>query len=239
MGSEVAARQEGAVENPVAGASRGEVLARYHHLRDISTRHHSKVLDFLSRDAVLHHASRLGLTVDKMLVVDRTEELTFAFDLAIYTAPAGRSRAIGRYARSAELAPGSDEALVLEAMCRAQFAIVRVERRHETAGLVVNDVLRGIEHWLVDQGLESSVPDGYMLVTRLFTPESFSMTAGVNVPITRAMLEVVLDEVPQVRRKTPADGADDRRFAEAIYRVALAGGVMKRVTYQNPMREAG
>ena len=238
MGAEVAAREEGAVEDPMAAASRGQVLARYHHLREISKRHHSKLLDFLSRDVVLDHARQLGLAVGRTLVLDRMDDLTLAFDLAIYTAPPGRSRAIGRYARSVRLAPGSDEALVLEAMCRAQFSIVRVERRHETAGLIVRDVLRGIDLWLVDQGLESSFSDGYMLATRLFTPECFAMTAGVNVPIARAMLEAVLDEVPQVRRKTPADGSDDRRFAEAIYRFALASGVMDRVTYQDPIRKA-
>jgi hypothetical protein len=37
-------------------------------------------------------------------------------DLAIHTAPPGRSRVIDRYARSAQLPPGSDEALMLEAM---------------------------------------------------------------------------------------------------------------------------
>ena len=41
-------------------------------------------------------------------------------DLAIYTAPPRRSRAIDRYAKSAQLPPGSDEALMLEAMRAAR-----------------------------------------------------------------------------------------------------------------------
>jgi hypothetical protein len=38
------------------------VLARYRHLREISKRHHSEILKFLSKDTILHHARRLGLT---------------------------------------------------------------------------------------------------------------------------------------------------------------------------------
>jgi hypothetical protein len=119
-------------------------LARYRRLRAISKRHHAATLDFLSSDAIVHHARRLGLAVGKTLILDSMDELTLAFDLAIHTAPMGHSRAIYRYARSARLAPESDEALVLEAMRHARFSIVGVERRHEAAGLVVTDLLRRI-----------------------------------------------------------------------------------------------
>ncbi len=150
-------------ENAVAAMSRDEVMARYRTLREISKQHHAKVLDFLSPDAILHQGRRLGLLVGKTFVVDNMEDLNLAFDLAIYTAPLGRSRAIDRYANAARLAPGSNEALVLDAMCGARFALVRIERRHAAAGLIVKDLIRRINYWLVDEGLESSVPDGRFL----------------------------------------------------------------------------
>ena len=121
---------------------RDAILARYRHLRAISTRHHSAALEFLSRQAILEQARRLGLTVGRTLVAESEEELTLAFDLAIYTAPAGRSRAIDRYRAAARLDEGSDEALVLEAMCRARFSVWRIERRHEAVGFTVSDVIR-------------------------------------------------------------------------------------------------
>lgn len=234
MVAAVALRQDHAFASRAAASSRHEVLARYRHLREISKRHHSDVLPFLSRDAILHNARRIGLAVGKTLVLDSMDDLTLAFDLAIHTAPTGRSRPIDRYAKSAPLTPGSDEALVLEAMRRARFAIVCVERRHDAAGLIVSDLFRGTELWLVDEGLECSLPDGSLLATRLFTPDSFAMTAGVLVPFEIEMLEDVLCEAPQLGRKTPAAVADDRRFAEAIYRIALAEGIMEQVTYQDP-----
>ena len=104
--------------------SRGDVLARYRHMREISKRHNSNAMNFLSKDAIMHHARRLGLADGKTFVLDSMDELTLAFDLAIHTAAVGGSRAIDRYARSAPFATGSDEALVLEAMCNARFAVV-------------------------------------------------------------------------------------------------------------------
>jgi hypothetical protein len=239
MAAAVALREDHAFHNPAAAVSRGEVLARYRHLREISKRHHSAVLKFLAKDAVLQHARRLGLAHGKTLVLDDPDELNYAFDLAIHTAPVDRSRAIERYARSARLAPGSDEALVLDAMCHARFAVISIVRRHETAGLIVNDLFRERELWLIDIGLESSVPDGSVFATRLYQPEAFAMTAGVNVPVDLELITDALDEVPHLLRKSHAAALDDRRFAEAIYRVALAGGVMQRIKYQDPVDEAG
>ena len=215
------------------------MLARYRHLREISKRHHSAVLDFLSKDAIISQARRLGLARGKTLVLDSMDDLNFAFDLAIHTAPKDRSRAIDRYARAARLAPESDEALVLDAMQNARFSIISFVRRHAVAGLIVKDLLRGVEVWLVDEGLESSLPGGAALATRLFTPEDFAMTAGVLVPLDIELLEDAIVDTPQLLRSRREELIDDRRFAEAIYRVALVSGLMEQVAYQDTIAQSG
>jgi hypothetical protein len=239
MAGAVAVRKAHSSENGATIVSRAEVLARYRRLREISKQHHSDAMEFLSKDAILRHGRRIGLAYGKTFVLDSMEELTLAFDLAIHTAPAGRSRAIDRYARAAQLAPGSDEALVLEAMRQAHFAIICVERRHLAAGVIVKDVMRGSEHWLVDEGIEISLSEGAMIGTRFFTPDEFAMTAGVVVPLDRELIEDALNDVPQLYAKTPATAVDDRRFAEAIYRVALAEGVMEQVVLLDLDRDTG
>lgn len=90
----------------MAPPSRDEVLARYRRLREVSTRHHRDVLKFISRDTILHYARRLGLAYGNTLVLDDEEQVNYAFDLAIHTAPADRSRAIDRYAGSVRLRLG-------------------------------------------------------------------------------------------------------------------------------------
>jgi hypothetical protein len=165
------------------------------------------------------------------------DDLNLVFDLAIYTAAKDRSRAIDRYARTARLAPDSDDVLVLEAMLRARFSIISIVRRHAVVGLIARDLFRGDEFWLVDEGLESSLADGAVLATRLYTPEDFAMTAGVLVPFDIELLEDAFADNPQLFRKTREELIDDRRFAEAIYREALAGGLMEQVAYQDTYAE--
>ena len=227
----VVLRTQDTFEHQAPTPSRGEVLARYRRLREISTRHHSEALGFVSADAMLHHARRLGLAAGKTLLLDSIEELPLAFDLAIHTAPVGRSRAIDRYARSTRFAQGSDEDLVLKAMCNARFAVVLVQRRHPAAGLLVTDLFRESELWLVDEGLERSLPEGAAFATRYFMPDGFAMTAGVGMPVDLDLLASAVESAPQLLRRSRTDAIDDRRFAEAVYRVAIADGIMERVSY--------
>ncbi len=209
-----------------------DLLARYLHLREISKRLHHEVLKFISGDALLNQARRLGLAQGKTLVLDDMDEMYYVYDLAIYTAPPDRSRAIDRYARSAKFDARSDERLMLEAMQASQFAILQIERRHDTAGLIATDALRNSKVWLLDVGLESSMDEGELIATRLLTPGPFSMTAGVNVPFEIEMLDPLCRLLPQrMGHGKSSRIADDRRFAEAVYKVGLAGGVMDRLTY--------
>lgn len=231
-------QQDNAVARSAASLSRAELLTRYRRFREIGKQYHSAMLKFLTKDAVISQARRLGLAQGKTLVLDSIDDLNLVFDLLIYTAPKDRSRAIDRYARAAQLAPGADEALVLEAMRHARFSIVACARRHPVAGLIVKDLFRGIECWLVDEGLESSLPDEAMLATRLYTLDGFTMTAGVLVPLDMELIELAIADTPQLLRKMPEEAINDRRFAQAIYRSAVVSGIMEQVAYQDTIAEA-
>src|SRR4051812_17527504 len=83
-------------------STRDDILARYLHLREISKRLHHEALTFISIDALLNQARRLGLAQGKTFILEDMDEIYYVYDLAIYTAPPDRSRAIDRYARSAK-----------------------------------------------------------------------------------------------------------------------------------------
>src|SRR3981081_3452677 len=138
----IALRKHSTLVNNNATPSPDQVLARYRTLREISKRHHHEVLKLISGDALLRQARRLGLAQGKTLILEDMEEMNYVYDLAIHTASPQRSRAIDRFAGSARFAPGSDEALVLEAMRAARFSVLLIERHHETAGLVATDLFR-------------------------------------------------------------------------------------------------
>jgi hypothetical protein len=215
--------------------TRNEVLSRYRHLRAISTQHHSAALKFLARSTILEHARRLGLAKGKALLVQNEAELTLVFDLAIYTAREGRSRAIDLYAQATQLPEGSDEALTLEAMQRARFSVWQIKERHETAGLLVTDLLRKVEAWLVDERLEATAQNGMACAARLYDLDSFAMTAGVVVPVDLELLDEILTDSLNLgaeRHTQPACLADDLYFATAIYRAAIDQGVMNQVMFE-------
>jgi hypothetical protein len=216
-------------------ASREAVLARYRTLREISRRINGELTKLVSGDAILREARKLGLGHGKTLVLDDMEELNYVFDLAIHTATPSRSRTIDRYARSARLAAGSDEAVMLNAMQASRFSVLLIDGRHEVAGLIASDLLQKAEKiWLVDVGLESSMPEGAVLATRLYIPGPFAMTAGANVPCDLTLLEDALYELPSRLCDAPLEALSrDRRFAAAVYRIALSKGLTHRVTYRD------
>ena len=209
--------------------NRTEILTRYRRLRQISKEHHYAVLGIIAPDVLLDWAKRLGLTEGKKVVLASEHEMTLAEDLATYLPKLGRSHPLDRYARAAQFPPGSDEALVLAAMRHARFSVWRVERRHETAGLILRDVMRGEEVWFVDETLEKNPPLGVRIAGRLLMPEGFAMTARIVVPVNLDLLKEVFDRTPAVRGAEGDLLAEDPRFAIGIYRAAVATGAMDSV----------
>jgi hypothetical protein len=212
-----------------------EILEHYRRLRGISTRHHSAALARLAGPTLLEQAKHLGLAYGRRLVAESEEEMTLIVDLAVHTARPGRSRAIDRYAKATALTPGSDEANALEAMRQAEFSLWRIESHHEISGLVVKDVLRNKETWLVDESLTDCAEPGLTFAGRLFWPAAFAMTCGVVVPVDAALVEdTLLDNMAWLHHTELKRLADDPRFAAAVYRSALEAGIMEHVEFREP-----
>jgi hypothetical protein len=214
-------------------AGRDALLERYRQLRAISRTLHMGAVNATPREAILRMGRRLGVVEGKVFALGSLDELDFVYDLVIYTAPPGETRPVDRYGRKAGFAAGSDEALMLGAMRASRFAFVRVERRHDVAGLILTDLTRHEEIWLMDEGMESSLPVGYPFFARLHAPEAFCMTAGVFVPADDRILSEALDGTTIFSRKTMREAVEDRRFAEAIYRAALRNGICDRIRFQD------
>src|SRR3954453_20096625 len=70
----------------MAEVSRDEVLARYRHLRAISSHPHTEAMNFFSGPPLRGEARHLGLATGEMPPAESFDELKLAFDLAIHTA---------------------------------------------------------------------------------------------------------------------------------------------------------
>jgi hypothetical protein len=212
--------------------TREEILGHYRRDRAISVEIQTGALSQISRSAVLRQAKRLGLSDGQVLSVSHEDELTLVFDLLLYTIPSGgRSRGIDRYARVHRPVPGSDKGRVLSALQGSHFSLFQVKERHSTVGLIMTDLLREGEIWLVDESLEASAQVGAVLGTRLARPETFAITCGVLVavdPETLSELASLIDDADAV----PAELADDPRFAESLYKLALQLDLTEYVSYR-------
>lgn len=211
---------------------RDAILAQYRELREINTTHQSEALKFLSQRGILETARTLGMLYRHTLVAESDEEMTLIFDLGVYGAKQGKSGALDRYRQTLRPPAGSMQARVLDAMRNARFSLWRIERKHEAAGLIVSDVLRETEAWLVDVGLEASGWEGMVFAARLFHPADFWMTSGVIVPVDALTVRDIAEDELAWRRRTPEGVADDPRFAASVYRAALANRMMESVRYE-------
>jgi hypothetical protein len=202
--------------------TRSEILSRYRRLRQISKEQHEAVLDIIAPDVLLDWARRIDLTQGKTVVSDSEYEIALAEDLAIYLARLGRSHPLDRYARAAGFAPGSDEAIVLAAMRHARFSLWRIERHHKTTGLILRDLLREEEIWLIDEAMVKNARPGRAMAARLVPPDRFAMTARVIVPINPVLMtrpelmEEVFTRAPALRSLQGKALAEDPRFAIGI-----------------------
>ena len=59
-------------------------------------------------------------------------------------------------------------------LTQARFSLWQVARLHETAGLLVQDLMREERVWLVDENLEQTAPVGLTLAMRVSTPDAFN-----------------------------------------------------------------
>jgi hypothetical protein len=99
-------------------------------------------------------------------------------------------------------------------------------------GLVLRDLLRGEDTWLVDEALEKSARPGLAMAARLLKPEGFAMTARIVVPVTPDLMEEAFARTPALRRVQGDALARDPHFATGIYRAAVATGAMESVRFK-------
>lgn len=213
--------------------SRANILGRYRCYRDLRKDIQSTALENVPRASFLDYAKRVGLSDGKVLFTDDFVELTLAFDLALYTARAGRMRGIDRCARRRMKTAPPDEVLVLEGLQASWFSIFRAIGRCEPAGVLLEDLMRGGTIALVDEGLEQSAKPGDVFAMRVAPVEDFVMTCGAVAPMEADTIEAAInffaESAPDAKL---ADLVDDWRFIASLYKLAIEYGLMSSLAYQ-------
>jgi len=155
-------------------------FALYQELREVQRSLNRALTKTLSRKAIEETARCLGFWEAGSIFFDDEGDVHLLNDVTIYDYyPGGGKNAVERFAnRAAELT--TDERLVLDAMCRARFTLVKVEDHVPGVGVHAHDMLFGQRVLLADIALSQSAPLGFALVTRLISFDDFVMTSGVH-----------------------------------------------------------
>jgi hypothetical protein len=213
--------------------NRAGILSRYRRYSDLRKDIQSSALQNVPASKFLAHAKRLGLSDGKVLFTDNDIELTLVFDLALYTAEAGRTRAIDRCARKRLKVSKPDEALVLRGLQASRFSIFRTIGRCEPAGVLLEDLMRGGTTPLLDEGLEQSARPGEVFAMRVAPIEEFVITCGAVVPMSIETYEEIIDFLTDGEPNAElAAFADNRRFATSLYELAIELELMSFVAYR-------
>jgi hypothetical protein len=214
-------------------SSRVAILGRYRRYSDLRKDIQSAALENVSESSFLAHAKRIGLSDGRVVFADDDSEVALVYDLALYTAQPGRTRAIDRCARKRLTAAQPDEALVLQALQASRFSIFRVIGRGEPAGVLLEDLMRGGTIPLLDKGLEQSAKAGDVFAMRVAPIEDFVINCGAVVPMNGGILEATIEFLTGgVAEAERAALADHRRFAAALYELAIELELMSSIIYR-------
>lgn len=213
--------------------TREDVLLQYRTCRQAIRHHLDAAIKYTSAAAIKEAARRIGLLSKGVIAANSFAEMTLAFDLVVFGTKAQRSRAIDRYARANRFPDGSVEAIVLAALQAETFRIIQVRGRHHVAGIVVEDVFRKEEMWLMDEGFEATLPDDLVVAARLIRLDPFYSTAGASVPISSAILQDALLSLAARRGALNPPSHDDPRLPEAVYAAAIKSGAMDTMSFES------
>jgi hypothetical protein len=211
-------------------SSRVAILGRYRRYSDLRKDIQSAALGNVSESSFLAYAKRIGLSDGKVLFADESE-LTLVYDLALYAAQPGRTRAIDRCARKRLTAAQPDEALVLQALQASRFSIFRVIGRGEPAGVLLEDLMRGGTVPLLDEGMERSVKPDNVFAMRVAPIEDFVITCGAAVPMDLETFGGIIAFLTDGDAELAAL-ADRWRFAASLYELAIRLELMSSIIYR-------
>jgi hypothetical protein len=175
-----------------------DALARYVSLRRTQVSLNSQLVSRLARPTVVGAAKRLGLWRGGELLLDSEGVWAALVDFCLYDCYLGGQNAIARYEAAADLAPGSDQDLVIEAMLRpSPLSLFRVERREQDVGVEVQDLLTDEIAFVMDQGLGRTASVGVYLATRLirFRALDVNMTSGAALALEDVLAEGIAADV--------------------------------------------
>jgi len=219
-----------------------ELRERYLRLRQVSSRLNNTMVERFSKADIEQGAKELGMLRDGNMVLNSMDESAVLFDYCIHNLYRDGKNAVKRYVEETAPAEGSEERLVLEAMCRAWYSIFGLNKVVPGLGVEAEDILRRTTHLIADIGLSRTGGAGGMMATRVIPFDGFVITGGAGLPLQGGdrEREAFLGAVRQacfeqnIVSFTGLNRDQEKGFTRAIIRAARAGGAASFIRYEDP-----
>jgi hypothetical protein len=211
-----------------------EILAEYHHWRDIGRRVNSRLVGSLSKEDIHEAGRRLGILRRGILCFDTEDTMTVLMDYAIRHVRRKGQNAVERFLSPTPPAD-QEEAAWLRSVCQAHYRILQIEKVHRGFGLVVRDILRNETELLIDVSLSSTAPLHGVLASHVYTVCDCWATTGAALPVGADVLRRLGRQIErQFGRQIGSLSAErETELATLAIRTCLAGGMSERVRYED------
>jgi hypothetical protein len=168
------------------------VAEKYRRYREIQRELNRRLITMIPRNALKECAARLKY--DAMIDFSGDDDISVLFDFAIYDYRIrGGTNAVERLVKQAPWPTGSDEHVILEAMLRARFTVLRVVSTIPDVGVRAEDLLYDREFLLTDAGLSKTAMEDQHVAARVLEFAEFQMTTGAALPFDPMFAYVLVE----------------------------------------------
>jgi hypothetical protein len=222
-----------------AKAKYADLVDRYKELRKITRKLHNFILpEYLSREAYLICAARLGMLQNNTVVFADMDESSVLMDYCIYDYREEGVNAVSRYVADFQADADSDEYPVVKAMLQSFHTLVQVEDVLPGVGVRVNDLLGNKQFLIIDMGFSKTAIKGVVIAARILPFEDFVMTSGAPLPVDAVTLLAILDYASQHYgsedgKHIYANVPEKADLTAAIIRMCLAANSSDQIEYED------
>lgn len=209
------------------------LLDVYMRRREVSRGFANRAVATIGNQALDDAARRLGLLHRGVYVFGSEHEGHVLFDHALFTPLEDGRSPMARYVEANPPPPGTEKAVITEAMVGARYRVLKIEQVMPGLGAMVNSFVEE-GRLLIDIGLSHTGAVGALFATRLFVFDEFMMTSGAGLPVFGSFGKKCLQAVMQrTSRPIPGVASDSQAMDHEIEKIALpillAGGAGRRM----------
>jgi len=214
-----------------------KIIQTYHETREILKEIHAELIFLDPENMANTSGRRLKVMEGKSLFLETEHEMNVFMDYCLFQYYKNKKNIVQRYYNSHSSLYAGKKLAVLTAFKNTRFSFLKVIRAVGEYGLIVNDLLRGKDLLMIDNGLSQLAKrkESYAILTHYVCLPGFSMTTGASTPILlsseagKEMQAVFNDLVLHHQKQQVLDEKHYKQCVTDLYKIAIHSDSLKAV----------